>query len=309
MCSRRYLLCFTSDRVVGWRGTTCATDWYECVKGIHQYDDDATCMNSVCLSLHARMPGQMPHAPAGPKSRLRTPAKVASLSPSRATPPTSTTARPATAASTPMYEPKSTTTSAMPTPRATTPWSGQPTSAPRARTAASAPRRTRTAARPSCAVTRVETMLSNDHVCGNRANLRARTLSRWRRAGPSALTGLTATSASTPRQPSAMSNHDCGACGVPMTVNPTRTSNHKCGPSRTAFGAPSTTRASAPSLTTAAPAATPASTVNATAISATAATPSAAATRARTRSLARAGSCATPETVVTNEDNLHRVPN
>ena len=65
MCSRRYLLCFTSDRVVGWRGTTCATDWYECVKGIHQYDDDATCMNSVCLSLHARMPGQMPHAPAG----------------------------------------------------------------------------------------------------------------------------------------------------------------------------------------------------------------------------------------------------
>ena len=244
--------------------------------GIHQYDEDATCMNSVCPFLHASMPGQTPRAPAGRTSRLRTPAKVAGLSPARATPPTSTTGRPATAASTPMYEPKSTTTSAMPTPRATTPWSGQPTSAPRARTAASAPRRTRTAARPSCAVTRVETMLSNDHVCGNRANLRARTLSRRRRAGPSELTGLTATSASTPRQPSA-----CGACGVRPVQNglwSTLDNTRKC-----------------VEFASAAPAATPASTVNATAISATAATPSAAATRARTRSLARAGSCATPE--------------
>ena len=244
--------------------------------GIHQYDEDATCMNSVCPFLHASMPGQTPRAPAGRTSRLRTPAKVAGLSPARATPPTSTTGRPATAASTPMYEPKSTTTSAMPTPRATTPWSGQPTSAPRARTAASAPRRTRTAARPSCAVTRVETMLSNDHVCGNRANLRARTLSRRRRAGPSELTGLTATSASTPRQPSA-----CGACGVRPVQNglwSTLDNTRKC-----------------VEFASAAPAATPASTVNATAISATAATPAAAATRARTRSLARAGSCATPE--------------
>jgi len=39
-------LCFTCDCVVGWRGTTCATDWNECLMGIHQCNDDATCVNN-----------------------------------------------------------------------------------------------------------------------------------------------------------------------------------------------------------------------------------------------------------------------
>jgi len=39
-------LCFTCDCVVGWRGTTCGTDWNECIMGIHQCNDEATCANS-----------------------------------------------------------------------------------------------------------------------------------------------------------------------------------------------------------------------------------------------------------------------
>jgi len=39
-------LCFTCDCVQGWRGTTCATDWNECLMGIHQCNDDATCVNN-----------------------------------------------------------------------------------------------------------------------------------------------------------------------------------------------------------------------------------------------------------------------
>jgi len=39
-------LCFTCDCVVGWRGTTCATDWNECIMGIHICNNDATCVNN-----------------------------------------------------------------------------------------------------------------------------------------------------------------------------------------------------------------------------------------------------------------------
>jgi len=39
-------LCFVCDCVAGWRGTTCATDWNECVMGIHQCNDEATCLNN-----------------------------------------------------------------------------------------------------------------------------------------------------------------------------------------------------------------------------------------------------------------------
>jgi len=39
-------LCFSCDCVVGWRGTTCATDWNECIMGIHMCNDDATCVNN-----------------------------------------------------------------------------------------------------------------------------------------------------------------------------------------------------------------------------------------------------------------------
>merc|ERR1719267_423065 len=39
-------LCFTCDCVMGWRGTTCGTDWNECIMGIHQCNDDATCVNN-----------------------------------------------------------------------------------------------------------------------------------------------------------------------------------------------------------------------------------------------------------------------
>jgi hypothetical protein len=39
-------LCFTCDCVAGWRGTTCATDWNECIMGIHMCNDDATCVNN-----------------------------------------------------------------------------------------------------------------------------------------------------------------------------------------------------------------------------------------------------------------------
>jgi hypothetical protein len=39
-------LCFTCDCVAGWRGTTCATDWNECIMGIHLCNDEATCVNN-----------------------------------------------------------------------------------------------------------------------------------------------------------------------------------------------------------------------------------------------------------------------
>jgi len=39
-------LCFTCDCVVGWRGTTCATDWNECIMGVHICNDEATCINN-----------------------------------------------------------------------------------------------------------------------------------------------------------------------------------------------------------------------------------------------------------------------
>jgi len=39
-------LCFSCNCVVGWRGTTCGTDWNECLMGIHRCHDDATCVNS-----------------------------------------------------------------------------------------------------------------------------------------------------------------------------------------------------------------------------------------------------------------------
>ena len=44
----RYLR-FTCDCVAGWRGTTCGTDWNECIMGIHQCNDDATDLNDVDL--------------------------------------------------------------------------------------------------------------------------------------------------------------------------------------------------------------------------------------------------------------------
>lgn len=39
-------LCFTCECVMGWRGTTCGTDWDECKMGIHICNDEATCKNN-----------------------------------------------------------------------------------------------------------------------------------------------------------------------------------------------------------------------------------------------------------------------
>jgi len=45
-CNDCGTLCFVCDCVSGWRGTTCATDWNECVMGIHQCNDEALCLNN-----------------------------------------------------------------------------------------------------------------------------------------------------------------------------------------------------------------------------------------------------------------------
>jgi len=45
-CADCGTLCFSCDCVVGWRGTTCGTDWNECLMGIHRCDDAATCVNT-----------------------------------------------------------------------------------------------------------------------------------------------------------------------------------------------------------------------------------------------------------------------
>ena len=31
---------------MGWRGVTCGTDWNECLMGIHQCNDEASCANN-----------------------------------------------------------------------------------------------------------------------------------------------------------------------------------------------------------------------------------------------------------------------
>lgn len=45
-CNDCGTLCFLCDCVAGWRGTTCGTDWNECVMGVHMCNDEATCLNN-----------------------------------------------------------------------------------------------------------------------------------------------------------------------------------------------------------------------------------------------------------------------
>jgi hypothetical protein len=45
-CTDCGTLCFVCDCVRGWRGTTCQTDWNECLMGIHNCNDAATCLNT-----------------------------------------------------------------------------------------------------------------------------------------------------------------------------------------------------------------------------------------------------------------------